>query len=374
MSFTKRTNAPFRLDVVGSFLRPEAIKEARTAFAAGTITADELKAVEDRCITELVENELAAGLQCVTDGEFRRSYWHLDFMWGFEGVEHIVGEHGYLFHGEETRADTARITGRIRFAGHPFLEHFCFLQELVNGRAIPRLTIPAPAQFYSEQRRPGNAEALAAVYPNEEEFFQDLIQAYTDFIRALYDAGCRSLQLDDCTWGMLCSPEYRQLLYGGDEGADAAAQLYVALNNAVLDSVPRGMTVNTHVCRGNFHSTWAASGGYAPVSKILFQQERVDGYYLEFDDERSGGFEPLADLAEGKIVVLGLITSKRPQLEEKQHIKERILEAAQYVPLDRLCLSPQCGFASTEEGNKLTEADQWKKLALIREIAEEVWG
>jgi len=219
-----------------------------------------------------------------------------------------------------------------------------------------------------------NCDSLDAVYPTREAFREDLIKAYSDFIHALYEAGCRSLQLDDCTWGMLCDTERRKALYGGQTDADAVAQLYVDLNNAVIDCVPRGMVVNTHICRGNYHSTWASSGGYAPVSKILFGQERVDGYYLEFDDERSGGFEPLADVTGDKIVVLGLITSKRPQLEDKEHIKERILEASKYVPLDRLCLSPQCGFASTEEGNKLTEEDQWKKLALIREIAEEVWG
>ena len=374
MSFTERTKAPFRLDVVGSFLRPDAIKEARAAYADGAISAEQLKAVEDRCITELVEKELAAGLRCVTDGEFRRSYWHLDFMWGFEGVEHIVGEHGYFFHDEETRADTGRIVAPIRFNGHPFLEHFKFLRDLVGDRAIPRQTIPAPAQFYNEMLRGTNCDSLDAVYPTREAFREDLIKAYSDFIHALYEAGCRSLQLDDCTWGMLCDTERRKALYGGQTDADAVAQLYVDLNNAVIDCVPRGMVVNTHICRGNHHSTWASSGGYAPVSKILFGQERVDGYYLEFDDERSGGFEPLADVTGDKIVVLGLITSKRPQLEDKEHIKERILEASKYVPLDRLCLSPQCGFASTEEGNKLTEEDQWKKLALIREIAEEVWG
>ena len=374
MSFTERTKAPFRLDVVGSFLRPDAIKEARAAYADGAISAEQLKAVEDRCITELVEKELAAGLRCVTDGEFRRSYWHLDFMWGFEGVEHIVGEHGYFFHDEETRADTGCIVAPIRFNGHPFLEHFKFLRDLVGDRAIPRQTIPAPAQFYNEMLRGTNCDSLDAVYPTREAFREDLIKAYSDFIHALYEAGCRSLQLDDCTWGMLCDTERRKALYGGQTDADAVAQLYVDLNNAVIDCVPRGMVVNTHICRGNYHSTWASSGGYAPVSKIMFGQERVDGYYLEFDDERSGGFEPLADVTGDKIVVLGLITSKRPQLEDKEHIKERILEASKYVPLDRLCLSPQCGFASTEEGNKLTEEDQWKKLALIREIAEEVWG
>ena len=262
MSYTERTHAPFRLDVVGSFLRPDAIREARAGFAAGTVTAAELKAVEDRCITELVEKELAAGLRCVTDGEFRRSYWHLDFMWGFDGVEHIIGEHGYRFHDEETRADTAYVTGKVRFNGHPFLDHFRFLRDLVGDRAIPRQTIPAPAQFYSEMLRPGNLESLKAVYPDMKDFCKDLVQAYTDFIRALYDAGCRSLQLDDCTWGMLCSPKYRDLLYGGEEGADTASQLYVDLNNAVIDSIPRGMVVNTHICRGNFHSTWASSGGY----------------------------------------------------------------------------------------------------------------
>ena len=295
MSFTERTKAPFRLDVVGSFLRLDAIKEARAAYADGAISAEQLKAVEDRCITELVEKELAAGLRCVTDGEFRRSYWHLDFMWGFEGVEHIVGEHGYFFHDEETRADTGRIVAPIRFNGHPFLEHFKFLRDLVGDRAIPRQTIPAPAQFYNEMLRGTNCDSLDAVYPTREAFREDLIKAYSDFIHALYEAGCRSLQLDDCTWGMLCDTERRKALYGGQTDADAVAQLYVDLNNAVIDCVPRGMVVNTHICRGNYHSTWASSGGYAPVSKILFGKERTSK-----ENQTTGGNVTPSNLTEIK--------------------------------------------------------------------------
>ena len=376
---TYSQNAPFRADVVGSYLRPAELKQARADFAAGKIDEAALKAVEDNAITELVAKQKAAGLHVITDGEFRRGWWHLDCMWGFAGVEKVSMDKGYFFHDEETRAESARLTSKIAFdPAHPFVEHFKFIKQFEDDTAIARQTIPAPAPLYAELFRPENIASVHEFYGDTQKDYDELAddnaKAFHGLIMALYEAGCRSLQLDDCTWGMLCDTERRKALYGGQTDADAVAQLYVDLNNAVIDCVPRGMVVNTHICRGNYHSTWASSGGYAPVSKILFGQERVDGYYLEFDDERSGGFEPLADVTGDKIVVLGLITSKRPQLEDKEHIKERILEASKYVPLDRLCLSPQCGFASTEEGNKLTEEDQWKKLALIREIAEEVWG
>ena len=374
MSFTERTKAPFRLDVVGSFLRPDAIKEARAAYADGAISAEQLKAVEDRCITELVEKELAAGLRCVTDGEFRRSYWHLDFMWGFEGVEHIVGEHGYFFHDEETRADTGRIVAPIRFNGHPFLEHFKFLRDLVGDRAIPRQTIPAPAQFYNEMLRGTNCDSLDAVYPTREAFREDLIKAYSDFIHALYEAGCRSLQLDDCTWGMFCDKTYWEARQKENVSVDEEAERYLRLNNLALAGAPEDLVITTHVCRGNYHSAWASSGGYEPIGKYLFSSEHVSAFYLEFDDERSGGFEPLRFVSDDKKVVLGLITTKSPVLEDKAQVIARIHEAARYVPLDRLYLSPQCGFASCEIGNRLTEEDQWAKLALVKEIAEEVWG
>lgn len=373
MSFSKRTNAPFRFDVVGSFLRPERLKAAREQYEKGLITAAELEAAEDDCIRELVSKEIEAGLQSVTDGEFRRSYWHLDFMWGFDGIEHVLMEHGYFFHGEETRADSARVCGKISFKDHPFLKHYRFLKNLVQDKALVRQTIPAPAQFFAELVRGENEKYLNEIYPDRQVLYQDLAAAYHDFILALYQEGCRNLQLDDCTWGMLCDKNFWANMTNGEYAASDLQELYLHLNNEAIKDLPDDLVINTHVCRGNYHSTWATSGGYAPVAEKLFNQENVDAYYLEFDDDRSGDFEPLKSVSGQKLVVLGLITSKHPKLENKKNIIERIKEAAKYVPLERLCLSPQCGFASTEEGNKLTESQQWAKLRLVREIADEVW-
>ena len=366
--------SPFRYDFVGSFLRPQAIKTARAEFKAGEITRGQLTAVENEQITLLIEKQKRAGYHAITDGEFRRSYWHLDFMWGFAGIDEIELDHGYYFQGEETTHGSIRVSGKISGENHPFVEHYKFVKQFEDENYIARQTMPAPAQLLAELYREDNGKNTDAVYPDHEQLLQDIAAAYRTVIRDLYNAGCRSIQFDDCTWGMFCDPNYQAFIAQAGVKLEDQANEYLRLNNLALEGRPADLALTTHVCRGNYHSTWASSGGYAPVSKILFGQERVDGYYLEFDDERSGGFEPLADVTGDKIVVLGLITSKRPQLEDKEHIKERILEASKYVPLDRLCLSPQCGFASTEEGNKLTEEDQWKKLALIREIAEEVWG
>lgn len=368
--FTKINIAPFRYDIVGSFLRPQELKKARADYSKNEINYFELNKIENECIKKLVEKELEAGLKSVTDGEFRRSYWHLDFMWGFEGIEHNMLEQGYIFHDEETRKDSARVNGKIKFKSHPFIEHFKFLRDVVNGRAIARQTIPAPAQLYMELKRGENINSLNNIYPNEKELYEDIVNAYGDFISALHSEGCRNLQLDDCTWGMFCDETYRKSVNNVEELKEIALNL----NNRVIANTPKDIVVNSHVCRGNYHSTWASSGGYSYVSKTLFAKENVHGYYLEFDDERSGGFEPLKEVSENKIVVLGLITSKRAKLEEKSFIIKRINEASKYIPLDRLCLSPQCGFASTEEGNILTEEEQWKKIALVKEIAEEVWG
>ena len=373
-TFTNRANAPFRYDIVGSFLRPAELKAAREDFANGKISAAQLTEIEDKLIRDLVEKELKAGLKSVTDGEFRRSYWHLDFMWGFDGIEHVVLEHGYFFHGEETRADSARLSGKIKFTDHPFLKHFKFLQETVAGRALVRQTIPSPSQLYAELVRGENEEFVDKFYPNRDELYADISKAYHDFIIALYDAGCRNLQLDDCTWGMVCDTSFWQHMANGDYDVNALQDLYLKLNNDAIANLPADLVVNTHVCRGNYHSTWASSGGYEPVSKHLFAKENVNAYYLEFDDDRSGDFAPLKEVSDDKLVVLGLITSKRPALEDKANIIARIKEASEYVPLDRLCLSTQCGFASTEEGNILTEEEQWNKIAFVKAIAEEVWG
>ncbi|MGM9709706.1 MAG: 5-methyltetrahydropteroyltriglutamate--homocysteine S-methyltransferase [Prevotella sp.] len=367
-------NAPFRADIVGSFLRPEEIKVARVRFLKGDIVAEELKRVEDKCITELVKKQKAAGLHVITDGEFRRSYWHLDFMWGLNGVEHIELEHGYFFHHEETTHGSVALTGKIDGKNHPFVEHFKFVKQFETDGVVARQTIPAPAQFYAELFRGDNGKTTTAIYPDNEELIWDIAQAYRTIIRDLYEAGCRNIQFDDCTWGMVCDKKFWASMAGSGYDAEHLQETYLRLNNLALEERHDGLVINTHVCRGNYHSSWASEGAYDAVEKTLFARENVDAFYLEYDDERSGGFEPLAHVAPGKKVVLGLITTKSPVLEDKQQVIARIREASRYIPLDRLYLSPQCGFASCEIGNKLTEEEQWAKIRLVREIAEEVWG
>lgn len=371
---TKKENAPFRADIVGSFLRSAVLKEARSKFSSGQISAEELKQVEDKEIIKLVNKQREAGLKVATDGEFRRSYWHLDFFWGFKGIAHTMQPQGYAFHDEETRADSARVCGKIAFnPQHPFLSHFSFLKSIVGENVVPRQTIPAPAQFYAELVRGNNQQAVAEFYPDKEELFHDICTAYHSTILAFYDLGCRNIQLDDCTWGMLGDRNFWKSMTNADYVIQDLQQDYLRLNNGAIENLPDDLTVNTHICRGNYHSTWAASGGYETVAEKLFGEENVKAYYLEFDTERAGGFEPLRFIPNHKKVVLGLITTKFPQLEDKEYIKQRIAEATKYVPLERLYLSPQCGFASTEEGNILTEEEQWKKTSLVCTIAKEVW-
>ena len=365
-------------DIVGSFLRPDSIKEARVNFAANKISQEQLTAVEDEAIRDLVAKEIDAGLKVVTDGEFRRSYWHLDTFWGFSGIEHTYAEHGYLFHDEETRNDSAQVVGKIAFnPEHHDLKAFNFLNELVKNQpgVTARQSIPSPAQFYAELARGAeNEAALQKYYPNQEELVQDIGNAYHDLILALYDAGCRDVKIDDCTWGMVVDGDFWQEMTNGEFNRDALQDLYLTLNNAAITDLPSDLRISTHICRGNYHSTWAAKGGYAPVAGHLFAQEKVDAFYLEFDDERSGDFAPLAEVPAGTQVVLGLVTSKRPELETKETLLHRIDEATQYVPLENLSLSTQCGFASTEEGNQLTEQQQWDKIRLVVDTAQEVWG
>ena len=367
--------APFHFDIVGSFLRPAELKEARQSFTDGKITREDLTAVEDRLITDLIKKQKAAGLPVITDGEFRRAYWHLDFMWGFNGVKEIELEHGYKFHGQETAPGSLALTGKITGTNHPFVEHFKFVKQFEDEHTTARQTIPAPSQFLAELFREDNGTITRSFYPDLEELIQDIAAAYRQVIKDLYDAGCRNIQFDDCTWGMCCDHGYwtgRQKDKSVTIEGETAK--YLRVNNLALEGRPQDLAFTTHVCRGNYNSTWAASGGYEPVAPILFAKENVDAYYLEFDDERSGGFEPLREVSPNKKVVLGLITTKRPQLEDKEVIKARIKEATKYIPLERLCLSPQCGFASCEIGNQLTEEEQWAKLALVKEIAHEVWG
>ena len=366
-------NAPFRADIVGSFLRPKEIKEARAKYEKGELTAEELTRVEDKCISQLVQKQKAAGLQVITDGEFRRSYWHLDFMWGFAGVEHIELDHGYYFHGEETTHGSLALTGKISGENHPFVKHFKFIKQFETEGVVARQTIPAPAQFYAELFREDNGKNTNSVYPDHEELIQDIARAYRTVIHDLYAAGCRNIQFDDCTWGMVCDDKFWSSMAGSGYDVNALKETYLRVNNLALEERPAGLVINTHVCRGNYHSTWACQGGYDSVAETLFGREKVDAFYLEFDDERSGGFEPLVHVPEGKKVVLGLITTKSPVLEDKKAVIARIHEASRYIPLERLYLSPQCGFASCEIGNKLTEEEQWAKIRLVKEIAEEVW-
>ncbi len=375
MAYSK--NAPFRADVVGSFLRPDVLKQARADFAAGVIDTGALRALEDEAIRDLVAKQKAAGLHVITDGEFRRSYWHLDFMWGLQGIERRTSRTGYQFHDEETTADTAVVTGKISGESHPFVEHFKFVKALEEKGQVARQTIPAPAQTYSEvilDRCDGQQESLRAVYPTDEELIADIAAAYRTVLADLYAAGCRNVQFDDCTWGIYCDRDFVAKTGMSPVDIKKVSELGVAINNAALEGKPADLVVNTHVCRGNYHSTYAFEGGYDPVAPYLFANEDVNAFYLEFDTPRAGGFEPLAHVAAGKKVVLGLVTSKQPGLEDEELLVRRINEAAQYVPLEDLCLSPQCGFASCECGNKLTEEEQWAKVALVQRVAKRVWG
>lgn len=368
-----KISTPFRADFVGSFLRPAALKEARAKFENNQITARELEAVEDECIVDLIKKQKAAGLQVITDGEFRRSYWHLDFMWGLQGVEATELDHGYAFHDEETTPGSLTLTGKISGKNHPFVNHFKFVKQFEEEGVIAKQTIPAPAQFYAELFREENGKRTNEVYPSHEELIDDIAKAYQTVIADLYEAGCRNIQLDDCTWGMVCDKDFWESMAGSGYDVEELKRTYLELNNKAIEHSFNDLTINTHVCRGNYHSTWACQGSYEPVAETLFAGEHVDAFYLEFDDHRSGGFEPLRFVPADKKVVLGLITTKRSALEDKQAIINRIHEAEKYVSLDRLYLSPQCGFASCKIGNKLTEEEQWKKLELVKEIAKEVW-
>ena len=365
---------PFRYDFVGSFLRPEKLKKARRQFNEGKIDAAALKKVEDEAITELVSKIKELGYHVITDGEFRRATWHLDFMWGFDGIGHTPTKTGLPFHGEAAMVDDTYIVGKIGLTGeHPFVDHFRFVKALEDENTVAKQTIPSPAQFLAQFTMPFNRGCTEKHYPNEQELVNDIVAAYGKVIDDLYAAGCRNLQLDDCTWGMFAD-KIGHTLYGTTrEGIVGFQKAHKDINDKVIANAPKDMIINTHVCRGNFHSTYASEGAYDSVADILFGEENVNAYFLEFDDERSGGFAPLAKVSGEKKVVLGLITTKSPVLEDKQLVIDRIHDAAKYIPLERLYLSPQCGFASCEIGNKLTEDEQWAKLALVKEIADEIW-
>jgi 5-methyltetrahydropteroyltriglutamate--homocysteine methyltransferase len=366
----QRTTPPFRADHVGSLLRPAPLKDARSKRAQGAITSAQLKEIEDREIEKVVRKQEEIGLKLATDGEFRRSWWHFDFFRGLDGVTFYTTDHGIQFHGVQTKSEGIKVTGKLGFSGHPMLEHFKFLKSC--ARVTPKMTIPAPSTFHFRQ---GRAAISTDVYPTLDPFFDDLAAAYRAAIRAFYDAGCRYLQLDDTAWAMVCDPNERAQSKGRGDDPDALPKRYAALTNAALAQKPADMTITMHSCRGNFRSTFIASGGYEFVAEHLLGNTGFDGYFLEYDSERAGGFEPLRFFPKGKKrLVLGLVTTKSGKLESKDAVKRRIDEATKYVALDQICLSPQCGFASTEEGNVLAEDEQWAKLRMIVELADEVWG
>ncbi len=363
-----------RYDIVGSFLRPERLREARRSFEAKKITFEELTKVEDECITELVKKQKENGLKVITDGEFRRATWYLDFFWGFKGIGHSPTETGIPFHGENAMIDDTYLVGKLSVDKHPFVDHYKFVKQFEDENTVAKQTIPAPAQFLEQLIFAFALENTFKFYSSIDELIIDIANGYKKVIKDLYDAGCRTIQFDDCSWG-LCVDENACNVFGVDErGLEDILEKLLLVNNLAIEGKPADLAITTHVCRGNFHSTYACSGGYDKVAKTLFARENVSDYFLEFDDERSGGFEPLKEVNGDKKVVLGLITSKFPKLEDKEVIKGKIKEASKYVPLDRLCLSPQCGFASCEVGNKLTEEEQWAKVRLVVEIAKEVWG
>ena len=369
----KTIYTPCRYDFVGSFLRPAKLKEARQLFKQGKLSQAALDAVTDEAVRAVVARQKAAGFHVITDGEFRRAYWHLDFMWGFEGVAHKEGG-GVQFNGEVAALDETWLVGKIKAKAHPFVEYFRFLKQFEDEQTVAKYTIPAPAQMYQQFIIPQNIAATRKIYATDDELIADIAAAYREVITEFYAAGCRNLQFDDCTWGAVVGDAAKQRYEALGLDLEEVKRQLLTVNNLALAGKPADMVINSHICRGNYHSTYFTSGPYDAVADYVFAQEHVDALYLEYDDERSGGFAPLAKVSPDKKVVLGLITTKTPQLEDKEAVIARIHEAAKYVPLERLYLSPQCGFASCEIGNKLTEEEQWAKLALVKEIAEQVWG
>ncbi len=365
-----RTRPPFRADHVGSLLRPQRLAEARAAHKAGRLPADALRAVEDECIAEAVARQEATGLRAATDGEYRRAYWHYDFVSGLDGVEIYEPEQKIAFKGA-ILPHALRVTGPVRYSHPIMLDHYRFLAAQVKT-AVPKQTIPSPSVVHFR----GGRDAIdRAAYPDLDRFFADLGVAYRGAIGDFAAAGCRYLQLDEVYIAYLCDPEQIAGLKARGEHAEGLLDRYADLINHAIAGRPADMTISMHLCRGNFRSTWVASGGYEPVAETLFNKINADAYFMEYDSDRAGGFEPLRFVPRGrKIVVLGLVTSKTGELESKDELKRRIEAASKYLPLEQLALSPQCGFASTEEGNTLTEEQQWAKLRLCVEVAQEVWG
>jgi 5-methyltetrahydropteroyltriglutamate--homocysteine methyltransferase len=364
-----RTKPPFRADMVGSLLRTADLKEARHKHHDGELSDAALKEIEDREIRALIKRQEEIGLQAVTDGEFRRAFWHFDFLEHLDGVTSIEADSGMNFKGGVGISKALRVTGKVGFSDHPMIEHFRFVRD--NTNCVAKMTIPGPSMLHY---RGGRKMMNMGVYPDMDGFYADVGAAYNKAVHAFYDAGCRYLQLDDISFAYLCDPEQREMLRQRGDDPERQPDIYAGMVREALKDKPEDLTITMHLCRGNFRSTFIASGGYELVAETLFNAMPVDGYFMEWDTDRAGGFEPLRFLPKGKSVVLGLVTSKTGTLESKDSIRRRIDEATKYADLDQLCLSPQCGFASTEEGNTLAEEEQWAKLRMIVEIAEEIWG
>jgi len=365
-----RTNPPFRADHVGSLLRTVALKEARGKRERGEIDADTFRAVEDQEILQLIRKQEEVGLQSVTDGEYRRASWQTDFLVGLNGVESYYGERKFKFQGPQPRPILLRLKHKLGgFSRHPMVEHFTFLAW--HTKAMPKMTIPSPSALHF---RYGREAVPEAIYPSMDDFYHDLGATYRKVVHAFADAGCRYLQLDEVNLAYLCDPALRDQVRARGDDPDTLPLVYAGMINAAISDIPADMMITMHLCRGNFRSTFVASGGYEPIAEMLFNTIRVHGYFMEYDTARAGGFEPLRFVPKGKQIVLGLVTSKSGTLEGRDEVKRRIEEAAKFVDIDQLCLSPQCGFASTEDGNVLAEEEQWAKLRMIVRVAKEVWG
>jgi len=370
-----RTKPPFRADHVGSLLRPAVLKQARAQRERGEITAEELKTIEDREIEAVIRKQEEAGLRSVTDGEFRRAFWNYDFLGQLDGVEAYLGERKIKFQGPQPKPMMLRVIGKLGgYRAHPMIEHFKFVAahaKATTNKATPKMTVPSPSSLHF---RYGRDAVPVEIYPDMDDFYRDLGEGYRKALRAFSDAGCRYLQLDEVNFTYLCDPKLRAFVANRGEDPETLPHVYARMINAALSDVAPDVTKAMHLCRGNFQSTFVATGGYEPVAEILFNEINIDAYFMEYDSDRAGGFAPLRFVPKGKMVVLGLVTSKSGTLESKDELKRRIDQAARYIDLDQLCLSPQCGFASTEEGNILAEDEQWAKLRRIVEVADEVWG
>jgi 5-methyltetrahydropteroyltriglutamate--homocysteine methyltransferase len=368
---TARAIPPFRADHVGSLLRPKVLQEARAKWKAGALPLDALREIEDKCIATAIARQEEIGLRAATDGEYRRAYWHYDFVAGLDGVEIYEPSEKIVFHGNVPLRHKLRVNGSIRWSKPTMIDHYQFLASHVRT-AVPKQTIPSPSVVHFR----GGRDAIDATsYPTLEPFFADLGAAYHKAVAAFGAAGCRYLQLDEVNIAYLCDPEQIAMLKARGEHVDNLLHIYADMLNEAIAGKPEGMIISMHLCRGNFRSTWVASGGYEPVAEVLFNQINSDAYFMEYDTDRAGGFEPLRFVPRGeKMVVLGIMTSKTGELESKDELKRRIDDAARFLPLEQLALSPQCGFASTEEGNTLTEHQQWAKLSRCVEVAQEVWG